>query len=185
MDVFDLRQRLVNDYARYTRSFIKIAGAPVVREMFGLMTAEKGRPSHHRHHRKLHPRRPGVRRRQTRPLINGPQLLALLQSVQTRPAVTENQTTPPPTYSTAPDCPLCGKPMVQEKPKARRGSNAATRFGVVPPIPRAKARGTKPDSRNVGYRFQTDRASKRQPNRRIRRALLSTRTASLPDKCHF
>ena len=25
MDVFDLRTRLVNDYARYTRSFIKIA----------------------------------------------------------------------------------------------------------------------------------------------------------------
>ena len=25
MDVFDLRSRLVDDYARYTRSFIKIA----------------------------------------------------------------------------------------------------------------------------------------------------------------
>ena len=25
MDVFDLRERLVNDYASYTRSFIKIA----------------------------------------------------------------------------------------------------------------------------------------------------------------
>ena len=29
MDVFDLRNRLVNDYAEYTRSFIKIADARV------------------------------------------------------------------------------------------------------------------------------------------------------------
>src|SRR5690349_15144211 len=29
MDVFDLRSRLVNDYARYTRSFIKIADARI------------------------------------------------------------------------------------------------------------------------------------------------------------
>src|SRR3974390_635117 len=30
MDVFDLRQRLVDDYARYTRSFIKIADPTIL-----------------------------------------------------------------------------------------------------------------------------------------------------------
>ena len=31
MNVFDLRQRLVSDYARYTKSFIKIAD-PMIRQ---------------------------------------------------------------------------------------------------------------------------------------------------------
>lgn len=37
MDVFELRQRLVEDYARYTRSFIKIADPRIVAKVDGAL----------------------------------------------------------------------------------------------------------------------------------------------------
>ena len=35
MDIFDLRTRLVEDYARYTRSFIKIADPRIIEKVDG------------------------------------------------------------------------------------------------------------------------------------------------------
>jgi hypothetical protein len=39
MDVFDLRRRLVEDYARYTRSFIKIADPRIDGKVQNALTA--------------------------------------------------------------------------------------------------------------------------------------------------
>jgi restriction system protein len=101
-------------------------GAPVVREMFGLMTAEKAGQAiivttgnFTRGARDFAAGKP-IR------LVDGPQLLALVQSVQTKPANSEGETTLPPEVATTPACPQCGKPMVQRT--ARRGSNAGNRF---------------------------------------------------------
>lgn len=115
-------------------------GAPVVREMFGLLTAKKvdqaiivttgnftgdardfaaGKP---------------IR------LIDGPQLLALVQSVQTRPADTESQTVASPANPSTPACPLCGKPMVQRI--ARRGSKSGNSFWGCSAYPACKGTRT-------------------------------------------
>ena len=42
MDVFDLRGRLVEDYARYTRSFIKIADSRIDAKVQNALTAGDG-----------------------------------------------------------------------------------------------------------------------------------------------
>jgi restriction system protein len=101
-------------------------GAPVIREMFGLLTAERADEaiivtSGH-FTREAHNFAEGKPIR----LVDGPQLLALVQSVQTRPAGTEPETAEVPAQAAAPACPLCGKPMVLRT--ARRGSNAGSQF---------------------------------------------------------
>jgi len=116
-------------------------GAPVIREMFGLLTAEKadeaiivtsgnftrdaqdfaaGKPVH---------------------LIDGPRLLALVQSVQNQPAATdpsplrgEGGRKPDEVSATA--CPLCGRPMVLRT--ARRGANAGSQFWGCSAYPACK-----------------------------------------------
>jgi restriction system protein len=94
-------------------------GAPVVREMFGLMTAERAGQAiivttgnFTRDARDFAAGKP-IR------LVDGPQLLALVQSVQTNRADPESTSTPDPQEPTIPACPQCGKPMVQRT--ARRG----------------------------------------------------------------
>jgi restriction system protein len=101
-------------------------GAPVVREMFGLMAAEKADQSiivttgnFTRDARDFAAGKPVH-------LVDGQQLLALVQSVQTmRPNLTTESTSTP-AQPTIPACPQCGKPMVQRT--ARRGSNAGSHF---------------------------------------------------------
>jgi restriction system protein len=111
-------------------------GVPVVREMFGLMTAEQAGEAiivtSGNFTRDAQEFAAGKSIR----LIDGPRLLALVQSVQTKSADTETKTTPPPTDSATPACPLCGKPMVQRI--ARRGSNAGNSFWGCSTYPACK-----------------------------------------------
>jgi restriction system protein len=69
-------------------------------------------------------------------LVDGPQLLSLVQFVQDRssdlPTVAEMKSDSVP----APACPSCGKPMVLRI--ARRGSNAGNRFWGCPGFPNCK-----------------------------------------------
>jgi len=69
-------------------------------------------------------------------LVDGPQLLALVQSVQAKRPDSENQPTPTAAETAAPACPQCGKPMVQRI--ARRGSNAGSRFWGCSAYPACK-----------------------------------------------
>jgi restriction system protein len=114
----------------------KAVNASVVREMFGLMVAESagqviiittgnftadaqafaaGKPIH---------------------LIDGLELLPLVQSVQNKYSETDSQASPAATDSTPPACPLCSKPMVQRV--ARRGSNAGRTFWGCSAYPACK-----------------------------------------------
>lgn len=111
-------------------------GAPVVREMFGLMIAEKAEQAvivttgnFTRDAREFAAGKP-IR------LVDGPRLLTLVQSVQIRPTGIEGQTIASSTDSKAPTCPLCGKPMVQRT--ARRGSNAGGHFWGCSAYPACK-----------------------------------------------
>ena len=105
-------------------------GAPVIREMFGLLTSERADEAI------IVTSGNFTREAQTfaegKPirLVDGPQLLALVQSVQTRPAGTEPET------AEAPACPECGKPMVLRT--ARRGANAGNQFWGCSAYPACK-----------------------------------------------
>ena len=109
-------------------------GAPVIREMFGLMTADKADQAiivttgnFTRDAKNFAAGKPIQ-------LVDGPQLLALVQTVQTRSA------SPPSANPSTPTCPLCGKPMVERI--ARRGSNVGNSFWGRSAYPTCK--GTKP-----------------------------------------
>lgn len=109
-------------------------GAPVIREMFGLMTAEKADEAiivttggFTRDAKDFASGKP-IR------LIDGPQLLVLVQSVQS-----EKQSRRPevaPTVEPVPPCPLCGKRMVLRT--ARRGNNAGNQFWGCSSYPACK-----------------------------------------------
>jgi len=112
-------------------------GAPVIREMFGLLTAEKADEaiivtsgSFTRDAQSFAEGKP-IR------LVDGPQLLALVQSVQIRPAGTE-----PANLETGgrppgpPACPECDKPMVLRT--ARRGPDPGTQFWGCSTYPACK-----------------------------------------------
>jgi restriction system protein len=105
-------------------------GAPVIREMFGLLTAERADEAiivtsgtFTRDAQSFAEGKP-IR------LVDGPQLLALVQSVQTRPAGTESET------AETPACPECGKPMMLRT--ARRGANAGNQFWGCSAYPACK-----------------------------------------------
>jgi hypothetical protein len=105
---------------------VSSVGAPIIREMFGLLTAEKADEAiivtsgnFTRDAESFADGKP-IR------LVDGPQLLTLVQSVQTRYASTEPETSEAPAQTAAPACPNCGKPMVLRT--ARRGSNAGRQF---------------------------------------------------------
>jgi restriction system protein len=116
-------------------------GAPVIREMFGLLTAEKADEAiivtsgnFTRDAQDFAAGKP-IR------LIDGPQLLALVQSVQSNPAAAdpsplreEGGRKPDEVSATA--CPLCGKPMVLRT--ARRGSNVGNQFWGCSAYPACK-----------------------------------------------
>lgn len=101
-------------------------GAPVVREMFGLMTAEHADETiivtsgkFTRDAQEFAAGKP-IR------LIDGQELLALVQSVQTTSPASTSNPDGAQNQITAPACPLCDRPMVQRT--ARRGSNAGNQF---------------------------------------------------------
>jgi restriction system protein len=111
-------------------------GVPVIREMFGLLVAEQADEAvivtsgtFTRDAQSFAEGKP-IR------LVDGPQLLSLVQSVQDRssdlPPVAEMKSDSVP----APACPSCGKPMVLRI--ARRGSNAGNRFWGCPGFPNCK-----------------------------------------------
>ena len=111
-------------------------GAPVIREMFGLLTAEKADEAiivtsgnFTRDAQDFAAGKP-IR------LIDGPQLLALVQSVQTLPAGTESEMAEAPAQTTAPACPECGKPMMLRT--ARRVTNAGNQFWGCSAYPACK-----------------------------------------------
>lgn len=115
-------------------------GAPVIREMFGLLTAEKADEaiivtsgSFTRDAQSFAEGKP-IR------LLDGSQLLALVQSVQTRPDGTEPVTAEAPAQTAPPACPECGKPMVLRT--ARRGANAGNQFWGCSDYPACKGTRT-------------------------------------------
>jgi restriction system protein len=111
-------------------------GAPVIREMFGLMTAENADEAiivtsgkFTRDARDFAAGRPIT-------LIDGPQLLALVRSVQTPPAATDPGNRAALPQATIPDCPSCGQPMVLRTSK--RGANIGTQFWGCSTYPNCK-----------------------------------------------
>lgn len=100
-------------------------GAPVIREMFGLMTAEKADEAiivttgKFTRDAKTFAEGKPIR------LVDGPQLLALVQSVQSRPE-TKPSVEMKTTATDAPACPTCGLEMVLRT--SRRGANAGNQF---------------------------------------------------------
>ena len=111
-------------------------GAPVVREMFGLMTAERADEvivvtsgSFTGGARAFAAGKPIQ-------LVDGPQLLALIRSVQTSPETSTATDAHEAAPSTVPSCPICQKPMVLRI--ARRGSNAGSQFWGCPAYPSCK-----------------------------------------------
>ena len=114
-------------------------GAPVIREMFGIMTAERadeaiivtsgGFTSEAERFAQGKPIR----------LLDGPRLLKLVKQVQNRG---HESSAPSPTTAEPdmpPFCPVCGKVMVLRT--ARRGQNAGNQFLGCPDYPDAKACG--------------------------------------------
>lgn len=108
-------------------------GAPVVREMFGLMVAENAdeviivTSGHFTRDAEAFAQDKPIR------LINGPELLALVRSVQTSPPDPSTINEQPSSNTTTPSCPQCGQPMVLRT--ARRGKNAGNEFWGCPTYP--------------------------------------------------
>jgi len=104
-------------------------GAPIIREMFGLMTAEQAAEviivttgKFTRDAQEFAAGKPIQ-------LIDGPQLLALVQSVQSNTGTPPVTSGAPPADSVAsPACPLCGKPMVLRTARRQRGQSVLGLF---------------------------------------------------------
>lgn len=101
-------------------------GASVIREMFGIMTAEHANEAivvtsgHFTREARAFAVGKPIR------LVDGPQLLALVQKVQSQSSDAKPKTAPETVASSTPTCPLCGKPMVIRT--ARRGAKAGNQF---------------------------------------------------------
>jgi restriction system protein len=111
-------------------------GAPVVREMFGVMTAEHADETIIVTSGKFTRDAQDFAAGKPVRLIDGSQLLALIQSVQTISPASTGDHDSAQNQMPAPTCPLCGKPMVQRT--ARRGSNAGSQFWGCPGYPTCK-----------------------------------------------
>jgi restriction system protein len=115
----------------------KAVGVPVVRELFGVVTAENssggiivcsGNFT-----------RDAIEFARGKPieLVEGAELVRLIGDVQTQPKVKTESTAPK--LSTEPSCPTCNSPMV--KRTAKRGKNVGSQFWGCPRYP--KCRGTR------------------------------------------
>jgi restriction system protein len=114
-------------------------GAPVIREMFGLMTAEKADEAIIVTTGKFTRDAQDFAAGKPIRLVDGPQLLALVQSVQARSNL-DTVSSEKPADTRVPDCPECGKPMVLRT--ARRGSSAGTEFWGCSAYPACKGTRT-------------------------------------------
>jgi restriction system protein len=104
-------------------------GPSVVREMFGLMTAENADEAIVVTTGRFTADAQRFANGKSIRLIDGPQFLVLVQSVQTGPRATAKESVtaaPEIVAAVAPACPKCGKPMVIRT--ARRGRNAGGQF---------------------------------------------------------
>jgi restriction system protein len=111
-------------------------GAPVIREMFGIMTAERvdeaiivtsGRFTND-----------AQSFAQGKPirLVDGPRLLKLVKQVQDSSHESSTPTEATAEPDTPPFCPVCGKVMILRT--ARHGQNAGNQFWGCPDYPRCK-----------------------------------------------
>ena len=110
-------------------------GAPVIREMFGLMTAERADESIIVTTGKFTRDAQSFAKGKPIKLVDGPMLLALVQSVQLRPEAkpsVEIKTA----ATKAPACPTCGLEMMLRT--SRRGTNAGNQFWGCPSYPSCK-----------------------------------------------
>jgi restriction system protein len=108
-------------------------GAPVIREMFGLMTAEKADEAIIVTSGKFTRDAQDFAAGKPIRLIDGAQLLALVQSVQTQTAATA---APSAAEDAVPSCPSCDKPMILRTSK--RGANAGNQFWGCSTYPACK-----------------------------------------------
>jgi restriction system protein len=120
-------------------------GASVIREMFGLMTAEQADEAIIVTSGKFTREAQEFAAGKSIRLIDGQQLLALVQSVQSNlatadPAPLRGDHGRTPDELSATTCPLCGKPMVLRT--ARRGSNAGNQFWGCSAYPACKGTRT-------------------------------------------
>lgn len=115
-------------------------GAPVIREMFGLLTAEKADEAFIVTSGNFTRDAQSFAEGKPIRLVDGPQLLALVQSVQIRPTANEPKTVEAPAQASAPACPQCGKMMVLRT--ARRGANPGNRFWGCSAYPACKGQLT-------------------------------------------
>jgi restriction system protein len=109
-------------------------GAPVIREMFGLLTAEKANEAIIVTSGKFTRDAQDFAAGKPICLIDGPQLLALVQSVQMSTGVSPVPLGTPPNDSK--NCPSCGQPMVLRTSK--RGANAGNQFWGCSTYPACK-----------------------------------------------
>jgi restriction system protein len=112
--------------------------APVIREMFGLMTAENADEAVIVTSGKCTPEAQSFAEGKPIRLIDGPQLLALVQSVQ--PSTIDSQSSTGlgvPASQDTPACPLCGESMILRT--ARRGTNVGSQFWGCSTYPPCKA----------------------------------------------
>jgi restriction system protein len=110
-------------------------GAPVVREMFDLMTAEKANEAIIVTTGKFTRDAQSFAEGKPIRLVDGPQLLPLVQSVQNHPVGASHEPAQAREGQT-PACPTCGKPMVFRT--SRRGANAGNQFWGCPDYPDCK-----------------------------------------------
>ncbi len=110
-------------------------GAPVIREMFGLMTAEQADEAIIVTSGKFTRDAQDFAAGKPIRLIDGPQLLALVQSVQTNPAAAEKSGFKSPIADLV-TCPSCGQPMILRRSK--RGANVGNQFWGCSTYPACK-----------------------------------------------
>jgi len=112
-------------------------GAPVIREMFGVQTAEQADEGIVVTSGNFTCAARSFAQGKPIQLLDGPQLLALVQSVQIDHTKTDSPSSPAGGHpQETPTCPHCGKPMVQRT--ARRGANAGHHFWGCSAYPSCK-----------------------------------------------
>jgi restriction system protein len=112
-------------------------GAPVIREMFGLMTAEHADEVIVVTSGKFTAEAESFAQGKPIQLVDGPCLLQLIKQVQ--PSAPGPNVLEPPESDAPPFCPFCGKAMVIRT--SRRGKNAGNKFWGCPDYP--GCRGTR------------------------------------------
>ena len=111
-------------------------GAPVIREMFGLMTAEHADEAIIVTSGKFTRDAQAFAAGKPIRLIDGPQLLALIHSVQSNPAATATAAPSGAVGAGSACCPSCGQPMILRTSK--RGANAGNQFWGCSTYPKCK-----------------------------------------------